>query len=300
MPFHLWPDAGSPTRREFLAGLALGGIAIAGARGAVADEAAWFALVSDVHIPSDSQFKARGQSPVENLRVVVADILASPTKPAGVLIDGDLALKEGLPGDYSTLLSVLAPLRKAGIPLHFALGNHDARGAFREAVRGMIPLESKVDEKLVGIVDALGHRLVILDSLDKTDGVPGRLGNQQVAWLMRDLDAHRERPTLVFVHHNPRSVGGSGLLDDDSLFAAIKPRPWVKAVVFGHTHRWTHSSEEGLHLVNLPAVAYPFQPDQPLGYCRLRIAPGGATVELRDVIKKAATPGEMLSLAWRT
>ena len=252
------------------------------------------------HPGRSSASRPLGQTPAENLRAVVADILAQPARPEAVLINGDLALKDGQPGDYATFLAALAPLRKAGIPLHLALGNHDDRGNFRQAIRGVIGAEARVEEKQVGVFEALGHRFAVLDSLDKVNGTPGRLGGPQIAWLGRDLDSHRDRPTVIFVHHNPRSAPGVGLLDDDALFDVITPRPWVKALVFGHTHRWTRAREAGLHLVNLPAVAYTFEPGEPLGYCRLRSTPDGATIELRDVLRKAATPGETLSLSWRT
>lgn len=296
MPFHLLPT----TRRGFLAGLA-SGVALASAASVrAADEEPWLALVSDTHIPTNPGQAARGQVPADNLRAVVADILAQPRRPEAVLINGDLALKDGQPGDYATLLAALGPLRKAGLPLHLALGNHDDRGHFRDAIRGAIGAETKVEEKQVGVFESLGHRFVVLDSLDKVNGTPGRLGETQLAWLGRDLDAHKEKPAVIFVHHNPRSAPGIGLLDDDALFAVLTQRPWVKALIFGHTHRWTRGREAGLHLVNLPAVAYTFEPNEPLGYCRLRARPDQATIELRDLLRKAATPGETLTLAWRT
>lgn len=301
MPFHLWPSSGAVNRRGFLAGLALGAGGLAVARGGPrpADVDHWLALVSDVHLPSDPRQHAGPQMPAENLRVVIADILAQPRPPEGVVINGDLSLKDGRPGDYKTLLDLLGPLRKAGIPIHLVLGNHDDRGAFREAVGGTMPVESKVDGRQVGAFDALGHRFVMLDSLDKIDATPGSLGATQLAWLGRELDAHKGLPTLLFVHHNPRSKRVAGLIDGDALFEVIRPRPWVKAVVFGHTHRWTHSREAGIHLVNLPAVAYVFQPDQPLGYCRLTATSGGARVELRKVVRKGHQGPDDLSLTWR-
>lgn len=301
MPFHLWPSKGPINRRGFLAGLTLGGAGLALARGGPdpADDDHWLALVSDTHLPTDPRQNAGPQVPAENLRVVVADILAQLRPPEGVVINGDLALKNGRPGDYATLMDVLAPLRKAGIPIHLALGNHDDRGAFRAAVRGTLPAESKVEEKQVGGFDALGHRFLVLDSLDKVDAISGRLGGPQLAWLGRELDDHKGRPTLVFVHHNLRSKGGQGLVDDEALFALIRPRAWVKGVVFGHTHRWSHTREDGVHLVNLPAVAYVFQPDQPLGYCRFTATSGGAHVELRRVVRTGQAGPDALSLTWR-
>lgn len=292
MPFHLWPARGPATRREFLAALTLGGagaVTLSGSTPRRESRGPWFALVSDTHIPADPKHKALGQDPTDNLRVVVADILAQPDRPAGVVIDGDLALKEGRPGDYATLLAAIEPLRRAGIPLHFGLGNHDDRAGFREAVAGVVGVETEVEEKHVGTFEALGARFVVLDSLDKVNATPGRLGETQLAWLRRDLDGHRDRPALVFVHHNPRSTKrhATGLLDGEALLGLFESRPWVRALVFGHTHHWSIAREGGLDLVNLPAVAYSFQPGQPLGYCRLAIDGGRPEFELRDVVRKA-------------
>jgi 3',5'-cyclic AMP phosphodiesterase CpdA len=300
MPFHFWPCPGRATRREFLSGLAL-----AGATLAIADESPrrddgegpWLALVSDVHVAADPKHKIFGQVPAENLRRVVADILARPRKPEGVVIDGDLALKNGRPGDYATLLALLEPLRKAGVPLHLTLGNHDDRDAFRGAIGGAIRGDSKVEEKQVSSFEAAGRRFVLLDSLEKVDCVPGRLGDAQLAWLGRELDAHKGMPTLVVVHHPPWFLPDQkhpdGLRDADALRALLTARPWVETVIFGHTHRWSRTREDGLDRVNLPAVAYAFNHDQPLGYCRLDLSGGRARFELRDVVRKVGGGGKV-------
>ncbi len=299
MPFHLWPSAGRTTRREFLAGLALGSIALTMTERAPAgDESGpWFALVSDTHIPAKSAQKALGQLPAENLRIVVADILSRARRPEGVLINGDLALKDGKPGDYAGLLTLLEPLRKAGLPIHLTLGNHDDRARFREATRGVIPGVSSVEEKYAGAFELMGGRFLLLDSLDEVDKVPGRLGERQLAWLRRELDSHKGVPTLVFVHHpphsSPKAKKPDALLDGDALLNLIRPRPWVEALVFGHTHRWAETSDAGLDLVNLPAIAYSFLPDQPLGYCRLDLGGGRPRFALRDVVRKAGGDGKV-------
>jgi 3',5'-cyclic AMP phosphodiesterase CpdA len=299
MPFHLWPSAGRTTRRDFLAGLAVGSVALTVADPAPAgdEDGPWFALVSDTHVPEKMGQKALGQVPADNLRIVVADILARPRRPEGVLINGDLALKEGKPGDYVALLTLLEPLRKAGLPIHLTLGNHDDRGPFREAIRGVIPAGSAVEQKYAGAFEAMGRRFLLLDSLDEVDKVPGRLGGPQLAWLGRELDTHKGVPTLVFVHHPPHSSARGkkpdALLDGDELLKLLRPRPWVEALVFGHTHRWAETSEAGLDLVNLPAVAYSFLPDQPLGYCRLNLAGGRPRFALRDVVRKTGVDGKV-------
>ena len=53
-----------------------------------------------------------------------------------------------------------------------------------------------------------------------------------------------------------------GLSDSEGLLAAVWPRRNVKALFYGHTHKWSFRKDpaSGLHLVNLPAVAYAFSP----------------------------------------
>lgn len=296
-------DRPSSTRREFLAGLAAGGAALAlgaSTRARAEDgSSGWYALVSDVHIAADPSTRTRGQVMADNLRAVVADILASDSPPRGVLIDGDLALKDGQDGDYRTLVSLLEPLRKARLPIHMALGNHDDRGNFRDVLRDAIPAETQVVDKQVAAVEGTGPRLLVLDSLDRVNSTPGKLGRAQVDWLARELDAKPDTPALIFVHHNPAREQGPGLTDTAALLEVVRPRRQAKALVFGHTHVWDVHQEDGLYLINLPAVAYPFAAIQPLGWCRFRPEPDGGELELRSIGGNRAADHQRVSLRWR-
>jgi 3',5'-cyclic AMP phosphodiesterase CpdA len=263
-----------------------------------ADAPAWYALVSDTHIAADPATARRGEVMADNLRAVVADILSIESVPAGVVIDGDLAMLDGQAGDYRTLVSLLGPLRDARLPLHLALGNHDDRDQFRSVVHGAAG-DSRVVEKHVAAVDGAGLRLVVLDSLDGVNVTPGKLGSTQLDWLSRSLDAKPGVPTLVFVHHNLSRESTGALTDTAALLDVLQPRRHVKAVFFGHTHVWDVREVDGLHWVNLPAVAYPFGPGQPLGWCRLVPGEGGATVELRCVGGDRAKDGQKVAMKWR-
>jgi 3',5'-cyclic AMP phosphodiesterase CpdA len=303
MPIHLLPSAvGARTRREFLAGLAAAGSALAMgsiARGrARGDGPGWFALVSDTHIAADPASRNRGQCMADNLRAVVADILAQEDAPRGVVIDGDLALKDGQPGDYSRFANLLGPLRDARLPLHLTLGNHDDRTHFRAALKAEPPADATVVDKHVGVVGGGAVRFVLLDSLEKVDGTPGLLGERQLTWLAATLDADQKAPTLVFVHHNPSDKPGA-LTDTEALMRVLRPRRQVKALVYGHSHRWERAQDDGIHLVNLPAVAYTFADDQPLGWCRLRPGEDGAELELRCIGGDKSKDGQRVPLRWR-
>jgi 3',5'-cyclic AMP phosphodiesterase CpdA len=297
------PLGAGPSRRGFLSGLAAGGasLALGLSSRAAAEEApgAWYALVADVHIAADLSTRVRGEVMADNLRAVVADILASGTPPRGVLVDGDLALKDGQAGDYRALVSLLEPLRKARLPMHLTLGNHDDRAHFRDVLRDAVPADTRVVDKQVAVVEGPGLRLVVLDSLDQVDVTPGRLGREQLDWLAGQLDAKPEVPALVFVHHNPESKKGSGLLDTEALLEVLRGRRQAKAVVFGHTHVWDVRQEDGLYRINLPAVAYPFAPTQPLGWCRFRPEAGGGELELRCVGGNRAADRRRVRLRWR-
>jgi predicted phosphodiesterase len=73
----------------------------------------------------------------------------------------------------------------------------------------------------------------------------------------------------------------------------------VKAIVYGHSHRWERTQQEGIHWLNLPAVGYPFSADQPLGWCRFEPGTRGATLTLRAIGGATAADGQRVELEWR-
>jgi len=76
------------------------------------------------------------------------------------------------------------------------------------------------------------------------------LGRLQRIWLETFLAASDGTPTILFCHHAPRA----DFLDTGRLFEIISPVRKVKALVFGHSHRYEFSERDGIHLINLPAT----------------------------------------------
>jgi hypothetical protein len=315
MPFHFLPadsarnDETAPSflgrlsRRDFLAGLALGGMAVTAGcstrAGSHGNPDGWYAWLADPHIAADPAAELRDEVMARNLRAVVADILNGDDAPHGVFIDGDLAFHNGQPGDYRTLLGVTEPLRQERIPIHLALGNHDDRTHFRESMGPNADTSARVAEKHVGVVEGPGIRMLMLDSLQRPNVTGGRLGDHQLAWLTAELDDHPAVPTIIFVHHNLNAEWASALLDTCELLAVLRPRRQAKAVVFGHTHVWNAREIDGIHMINLPAVGYRFLPKQPLGWCVFRPMPGGGELELRCIGGDQRQHGRRIALAWR-
>ncbi|MCU0786417.1 MAG: phosphohydrolase, partial [Verrucomicrobia bacterium] len=92
----------------------------------------------------------------------------------------------------------------------------------------------------------------------------------------------------------------SGLKDTESLLQVIRPRKQVKAWIFGHTHKWNVAADEsGIHLVNLPPVAYVFQPDNPAGWVHATVRCDGMNLELRGIDTTHKNHGQVVVLRWR-
>lgn len=296
-------------RRRFLAGtLASAGLAALPrplwAEPAV-DPGLWL-LWSDTHVAERRDEVHRGVNMAEHLQQAADEVLALGSRPAGLLLDGDCAFHHGRPGDYGTFVELLQPLTAAGIDLHFTLGNHDHRRHFWEALpseRGAAlsagDAPSEADEKHVALIEGRDVDWILLDSLQATDVTPGRLGERQMRWLVEQLDAG-DKPACVLAHHHPTTTPvGGGLMDTVVLFEILDAHPRVKAYIFGHTHRWKVADRNGIHLINLPPVAYPFNPGDPCGWVTAEVRGDGMQLELHSLDKTHARHGERVDLKWR-
>ncbi len=103
------------------------------------------------------------------------------------------------------------------------------------------------------------------------------------------------------MHHNLNAERPAALHDTTAFLDLLKDRPQAKAVIFGHTHVWHVQPQDGLHLVNVPAVGYKFLPRQPIGWCLYRPHADGAELELRPIGRDRRKRGiERRELRWRT
>jgi 3',5'-cyclic AMP phosphodiesterase CpdA len=234
-----------------------------------------------------------------NLAQACSEVQELSPRPTAVFIDGDLAVTAGTTEDYATLVQSLEPLRKHGLPIHLALGNHDHRGRFWEALSKGDQART-VDDRHVLVVPARLANWFVLDSLDETNKTPGVLGDAQLAWLAAALDQRADKPALVMVHHNPddRPKPG-GLVETKALLELLAARRHVKALIFGHTHDWKLAQHEGIHLVNLPPVAYAFAATKPSGWVDCQLYESGAKLILACLNHEHAQHRQVVDLAWR-
>ncbi|MBV8708569.1 MAG: metallophosphoesterase [Acidobacteriaceae bacterium] len=283
-------------RRGFLKG-SVAAASLWGARLGLRAESgnARVALLADTHIAADPEDTFRGFFPHRNLRIVCDSVKS--TKFDLLVVNGDLARRTGEVGDYTTFRGFIDPLAEQ-IPTVVMLGNHDERKNARSALTNRAGEIQPVEQKLVTTIDAGPLRFAMLDSLLVTNISPGQVGKKQREWLSTYLDGAGQKPTIVFVHHNPDAESDGALVDADRLLAILKPRRAVKALIFGHTHVYAFDKIDGMHLVNLPAVGYNFADGNPVGWVEASFSGQGAKLQLHAVAGEK-DDGRMTELIWR-
>jgi len=254
------------------------------------DSTRW-AFLSDTHIHGNPQYRFRGFCTYQNLQRVADQIGAD--MPEGLVITGDLARSRGSADAYGNFKSLLAPIAKER-PIHMCVGNHDHRDDFLLAFTGSTDTAAIKDRHIVTAM-AGPIRMIVLDTLLYVNTFPGMLGKLQRIWLETYLAASDETPTILFFHHVPRA----DLLDTRRLFDIISPARKVKALVFGHSHRYEFSEREGIHLINLPATGYNFTAAQPVGWVEARLTGQGGEFKLHAVGGNVSQHGSTRYVRWR-
>jgi 3',5'-cyclic-AMP phosphodiesterase len=300
MPIHLPPH----DRRCFLATVGAGFVAYStpasGWESDVDESLVYF--LNDTHIGE----KQPPDSPVpRHLRQVVQELLGLPRKPSCVIINGDLALKDGQPGDYRRFADLIDPLVRAGISLHLTLGNHDNREAFYEVFEEARPDDPPVEARHISIVETRFANLFLLDSLTETMVTPGTLGDRQRNWLAGALDHRAGKPAVIVAHHNPR-LGGDplhfpgGLVDSSELWALLAGQKHVKAYIHGHIHDRSFARHQDIHIINTPATSYVANPmTSTTGWTTAELGPGGATLTTRTSDEQHPWNRQRNLLTWR-
>lgn len=300
MPIHLGPGS----RRAFLQTIGTGVAAFSAAPTIAAGaDAGLVYLLNDTHIGE----KHPPTSPVpSNFREVVGELVGLKRQPAAVLINGDLALKDGQPGDYRHFAKLIRPLRDAKINLHLTLGNHDHRDTFYQVLAEERRTDPPVAARHVSVVQTRHANFFLLDSLTRTMVTQGEVGADQLKWLTQALDAHPDKPAVIVTHHNPR-LGGDpkhfpgGLIDSETLWDSLEPRRQVKAYVHGHIHHWSRAEHRGIHIVNTPATSYVGNKAlSTTGWSTARMRPEGMTLKITTNDRAHRWNGDTVRLKWRS
>ncbi|WP_457809302.1 phosphodiesterase [Kushneria sp. EE4] len=193
------------------------------------------AQITDLHLRMPGQKAYRVVATDRHLPPAIAALNALDPRPDVVLITGDLT-DFGRPDEYAALREQLKAL---ALPWYVIPGNHDARGALREAFP---------DHTYLGRTGFMHYtledhpvRLIGLDTLVPGEG-RGELCRERLDWLAERLAEQPERPTLLFMHHPPFATGighmdAQGLTGARELAALVRDYPNIERLICGHVHR---------------------------------------------------------------
>jgi 3',5'-cyclic-AMP phosphodiesterase len=209
------------------------------------------AQITDIHLGFDQGNPDEFNR--QRLDRTLAALVALDPLPDLLLATGDLADEGDDAVSYGRLDEALAGLP---FPVHFAMGNHDSREAFRDRFP-----DAGGDGAFVHYaIEGHALRILVLDTLE-----PGRHGGAFCAaradWLAARLAERPDAPTLLVLHHPPIESGLAWMTEDPDaawiarLRTVVAAAPQVVGLVAGHLHRPIVASFAGRPLAVCPSTA---------------------------------------------
>lgn len=174
-----------------------------------------------------------------------------------VVLAGDLA-DLGFKGATEPYKRLKSLVDRFTVPCHITVGNHDNRDSFVAHFGEETRAETGCIDK---VVDAKGHRTILLDSVvegeEHTHG--GALSQVQLDWLGARLAEHPGPVNVVLHHHaNPLHTMVDRIrLDNPEAFAEVlKTHGDIRQVIAGHVHYTSTAMWHGIPFTTLAGSHY--------------------------------------------
>ena len=193
------------------------------------------AQLSDLHIREPGRLAYGRLDTAPYLQEAVRTLRRLPQRPDAVVVTGDLT-DFGRPEEYAHLARLLEPLS----PVYLLGGNHDDPQALRRAFPQHDYLGRAGD---VRYSLPLGELQLIAIDTTIPGASHGALNAERLDWLDRALNAVRDQPVVLAMHHPPFEtlighMDTIGLVDGvEALEALVRAHPNVERIICGHLHR---------------------------------------------------------------
>ena len=240
-----------------------------------------FAFLTDLHL-----LQAGALRSVAGISACLDAVEKLKPRPEFILCGGDLVhstREMTLPGAETALDFFLQLWRyHTDLPTYWTFGNHDLAGTSNHNVptddkeygKGLFQNRLQLP-KLFYSFDHKDWHFIVLDdiALQPDRSYTGQLFDDELTFLMADLDAHRAMPTIVCTHipvmsNVPMGLSLAHLADPhrpapnlktlvctngDTLLDDIGPHN-VRAVLAGHLHFYEQLEHNGVQIINSGAV----------------------------------------------
>lgn len=215
-----------------------------------------FLVFSDLHLVDTGQ-TSRGLDTYMRFAAGVDWVNANHADADFVVLAGDLA-DMGFKGATEPYERLKGLVERFTVPCHMTIGNHDDRDTFVEYFGAEMRAETGCIDK---VVDAKGHRTIVLDSVVKDDGhAPvGELSAAQLDWLKARLDEH-PGPVNVILHHHANAlhtrVDRIRLQNPEAFVQLLKTHGDIRHVIAGHVHFTSTAIWHGIPFTTLAGNHY--------------------------------------------
>lgn len=210
--------------------------------------------VTDPHLHAAADSKMRGVNTYETLLAVLEHVQQDERwPPAAIIATGDLVQDESR-GGYERFKSCFD---KLGVPIYCIPGNHDDP-QLMETLLAEKPFQF-CGEAVIGT-----WQLVLL-STHATGEDAGAIRAEDLSALDSYLAENTERPTMIFMHHQPVPMGsawldGVGLVNATDFLRVIEGHPHVRGVVWGHVHQALDEQRGDVRFLSTPSTCAQFLP----------------------------------------
>jgi UDP-2,3-diacylglucosamine pyrophosphatase LpxH len=167
--------------------------------------------------------------------------------PDFVICVGDLI--EGYESDttvmYAQWDSVLATIETLPCKFYFVPGNHELQNETDWAI-----YEEKTGSKRYYSFNYGNSHFIVLDNSMTYWAQPREMGNEQLTWLEKDLEKHKQMDNIFVFYHIPTYIYAIRENRTDSL-AQIFEKYGVDAVFTGHHHEYSYLNQNNLEYINV-------------------------------------------------
>jgi Icc protein len=212
-----------------------------------------FVQISDTHIGFD---KVANPDTLGTLREAIARIKALPVRPAFALHTGDIT-HLSKPDEFDTADQMLKDLN---VPIFYTPGEHDTQ----DEGQGKLYLE-RYGKGTWGTgwrsFDAAGvHFIGLVNVVDLNPDGRGRLGDEQIQWLTKDVASLSASTPIVVYAHMPLfdvyAPWGWGTSDAEAALAPLR-RFGSVTILNGHIHQVISKTEGNLTFHTARSTAFP-------------------------------------------
>ncbi|KJZ21117.1 phosphodiesterase [Loktanella sp. S4079] len=190
-----------------------------------------------------------------------------------VVVSGDL-VGDDIEGDYSGIARYLA---QSKLPVYPMIGNNDDR----DGLRAHLAIPANAMPGFVQYaIDTYDSAYLLLDT-QKRGSHAGELCPARKEWLEHALEARRDKPVYVFMHHPPVSLHLPAqdeimLENADGFLDLIGRYSNVKHLFMGHVHRPTCGTVRGIPFATIGAVSFQAPAPRPEWHWDSFVAPAEA------------------------